>query len=411
MYDNIEIYLKFGRVSRMFLTHESEGTVDLVFKRKQKDYEIQMNHDPISNGEAIKEYLNYMGTMLLYPMLKQCEPVEIIKEYVDKSRHLFWNGSKASSPEERHGFAQEIFTIVLPIIPKDEEVEISEFSYLLGGGKTHLSEASTMGQVERKGRTQEVKTRLFLDLDGKEKVLSNDNKQMALVLANWSDDKKEAYSILSYTGYEEKIKGDKYDCSVIHKAIQINQSHSKVNMNLKKAYHNIKTSHQININSYNGRFSQLLKAMVPGREDGYLFGSGIASKQLGDIKKRYWYRNVIRMEVPELAIILLIDGSGSMHGARRSAALHSSIILHEVLKKQGIMHAIVEHRACFEEPEIEVNILVDFNARDEQKYNLLQLDSGGDNRDALALFWAERYINQNTYCENKLIIVISDGHG
>ena len=71
VYDNIEIYLKFGRVSRMFLTHESEGTVDLVFKRKQKDYEIQMNHDPISNGEAIKEYLNYMGTMLLYPMLKQ----------------------------------------------------------------------------------------------------------------------------------------------------------------------------------------------------------------------------------------------------------------------------------------------------------------------------------------------------
>ena len=39
----------------------------------------------------------------------------------------------------------------------------------------------------------------------------------------------------------------------------------------------------------------------------------------------------------------------------------------------------------------------------------MQLDSGGDNRDALALFWAERYINQNTYCENKLIIVISDG--
>ena len=39
----------------------------------------------------------------------------------------------------------------------------------------------------------------------------------------------------------------------------------------------------------------------------------------------------------------------------------------------------------------------------------MQLDSEGDNRDGLALYWAEKYINQKTFCDNKLIIVLSDG--
>ena len=39
----------------------------------------------------------------------------------------------------------------------------------------------------------------------------------------------------------------------------------------------------------------------------------------------------------------------------------------------------------------------------------MQLKAEGDNRDSLALYWAERYINTKTYCENKLIIVLSDG--
>ena len=87
----------------------------------------------------------------------------------------------------------------------------------------------------------------------------------------------------------------------------------------------------------------------------------------------------------------------------------SCVILHEVLKKQGIEHAIVEHRAHFKDPEIDVNILVDFNARENEKLNIMQLDAGGDNRDGLALYWAEKYINSKTSCDNKLIIVISDG--
>jgi nitric oxide reductase activation protein len=98
-----------------------------------------------------------------------------------------------------------------------------------------------------------------------------------------------------------------------------------------------------------------------------------------------------------------------MQGARRKSAMESAVILHEVLKKQKIQHAIVEHRAAFDRPKVDINILLDFSARDEQKYNLMLLDAANNTRDALALFWAERYISQKTFCEHKLIIVLSDG--
>ena len=149
--------------------------------------------------------------------------------------------------------------------------------------------------------------------------------------------------------------------------------------------------------------------MIPAREEKKLFGSGITSTRLADVKKRYWYRNAEDYGIPDLAVLLLIDGSGSMGGSRKESAMISSVILHEVLKKQGITHSIVEHRAGFNDPIVKVNILVGINAKNEEKFNLMTLSAGGDNRDGLALFWAEKFLNTYTTCTQKLIIVLADG--
>ena len=39
----------------------------------------------------------------------------------------------------------------------------------------------------------------------------------------------------------------------------------------------------------------------------------------------------------------------------------------------------------------------------------MQIDAYGDNRDGLALFWAERYMARNTQSDYRLILVLSDG--
>ena len=228
-------------------------------------------------------------------------------------------------------------------------------------------------------------------------------------LEQFGKDKEITVQLVQDQGQHYSYSGKDYGDSKLHSKIKIEEDHPKINFNHRKAYQNIFNKYRININSYNAKFVQLLKSMAPLTEERQLFGSGISSKHMGDPKKRYWVKKTHGMAVPDLAVLLLVDGSGSMQGERKKAAMNSCVILHEVLKKQGIEHCIVEHRARFEDPEIEVNILVDFNARQDEKLNIMQIDAHGDNRDGLALLWAERYINKHSSCEHKLILVLSDG--
>lgn len=42
---------------------------------------------------------------------------------------------------------------------------------------------------------------------------------------------------------------------------------------------------------------------------------------MGDMKKRIWFRNTRGNEIPDMSVLLLIDGSGSMMGERRKSAM------------------------------------------------------------------------------------------
>ena len=408
VYDNMEFYLRFGRVSRLFASHPSEGTAEKSLKEENQKASV----DPAItyHMELIMEFLHVMCTDLLYPMLGPETPSDELKPYVDQAKPLYMQGSMAPSPDERYAFSKQVFEIILPLVPDIEiEIEDEKLKRRIGGGKTHDPSSSSIGTEPHKGKTQQVTIRLFTDAEGNKRDDLPPLDQIMTTLALYAKDKQVALSILLVDGQTVITHGSDYDCSVMHKGIKVNELHPKVNLLLRKAYMNIYNKYRLNINSYNGRFAQLLKAQVSYREDKYKFGSGILSTRLGDPQKRYWYRNVNGINVPEMAILLLIDGSGSMHGMRQKSAMTSAVILHEVLKQQGILHAIVEHRAGFTRPEIEVNILVNFNARDEEKYNLMQSNAGGDNRDALALYWAERYIHKQSHVDSRLIIVISDG--
>ena len=417
-FDNMEFYLKFGRVSRLFASHPSEGTVNRKFGKmiEAEKEEIaakarEKGEEPPARtaGEQLIDFLNHMVTFLLYPMVRDEAPEDDISDYVEKAKPIFLAGSTAASPKERYEYSSKAFDLIAHLIPPDtEELSIEPIALRLGGSKTHGG-GSTIGEETHEGRSREVMTRLFTDKEGNERKNTPNIEKLMQAVQSFAKDKKASGEILSYEGCFQTFKGNDYDCAVIHKDIKINESRPKINLNLRMAYQNIYNRYKINIRSYNSHFAQIVKAQVSEREEMFQYGSGINSKRLGDIKKRYWYRNAQGEDVPDMAVLLLIDGSGSMYGARRKAAMYSAVILHEVLKAQNITHAIVEHRARGEDPEIDVNILFGFDGRDEEKLNLMQIDAYGDNRDGLALFWAERYMDRNTQNDYRLIIVLSDG--
>lgn len=401
VYDHLELYLTFGRVSRLFANTPCQGTVDRAFREKDAD---------AAEPSAITRYLNYMATFLLYPMVKQEAPDNAVAPYVEQTKPIFIKGSLCGVPSGRHRCSQAVFDLIEPLIPEsDGEIDDDGLKRRLGGLKTHSGDATSIGRCFHRGKICGVARRLFVDADGAALPGRDFSAQFGRAVAQYRNEHAVADKIVFYQGARAETSGEDYDCARIHKGIKIIENKPKINLNLRKAYQNLYEKYHININSYNSRFAQLLKAKIPFREEKKRFGSGISSRMLCDTKKRYWYRNSEEEGVPDLAVLLLIDGSGSMYGERRDSAMTASVILHEVLKKQGIEHCIAEHRAGFEEPAIDVNILVDFHAGEEQKYNLMQIKAEGDNRDGLALYWAERYLGLHSASREKLIVVLSDG--
>jgi len=401
IYDNLELFLQFDRVASLFSIAPIEGTIDRTFRE-----EIGKSSEPL----PFIDYMNYMVVFLLYPMIKQSEPPIEFAEYVERTKQLFLDGSACGNPKERYEYTQKVFDIIEPLIPESEaDIDDDILDKLLPGMKTHSEGDKTTGSFKSEGRSVVVTRRLFTDLEGNTSPKRDFAKQVAVLINEYEKGKDAALKIVQAQAVVVNWQATQFDCAKVHKDIKIIETKPKPNLNMRVAYQNIYNKYHVNINSYNSRFTQLLKARVPVREEKKLFGSGITSTRLADVKKRYWYRNAEDYGVPDIAVLLLVDGSGSMGGSRRESAMISSVILHEVLKKQGITHAIVEHRAGFHEPIVKVNILVDFYPGNEEKLNLMSLSASGDNRDGLALFWAERFMSTRTSCEQRLIIVLADG--
>ncbi len=403
VYDNLERFLLWNRVAMCCANIPSQGTIERAFSALPKQEERET-----SQRVLIADYLEYMARFLLYPMVKQSDPDEALATYVERTKRLFSDGCMCGAADKRYLYTQQIFDIIEPLLTEDENVSSERLELMLPGMKTHSPLSSSIKTWDSAGRNAAVTRRLFTDENGRPIVFDRLNKLIVSELVRFQEEKEAAIKIVTYPGTFDKISGVGFDCAKIHEGIIIEVAKPRINLNLKRAYQNIYNRYHINISSYNARFSQLLKGTVDLREEKQLFGAGIASKRLGDVKKRYWYRTVKGTGVPDIALLLMIDGSGSMSGERRECAIISSVILHEVLCKNNIAHAIVEHRAIYDEPTLRHNILVDFNASDEEKYNLLTLQADEGTREGLSLFWAEKYLLNNV-CENRIIIMISDG--
>lgn len=418
-FDNMNLFLTFGRVSRLFSNTPAKGTIQRKFEEFTGEDDKELSEEEMQiqrNISLIMEFIDYFITMLLYPMVKLEEPSEAIKEYVDKTKGLWLEGSICGDATKRYEYTSKTFDAIEPLIPKIENKNIEKYEYvkrfisvLVGDEKTHSGKDMSINQYSHRGRKAIITRRLFTDLDGN-KISDNYSKQFIYELNKFETDKKQSLKQTLRTTQYWEYTGEELKANAMHKNIKIKVTYPKPNLNMKKAYDNIYNRYKLNINFYNTKFSQLLKGKVDLKEDKFEFGSGIESKRLGDIKKRYWYRQVQGVDVPDVAILFLIDGSGSMEGIKNENAIKSSVILHEVLSKNGIEHAIVEHRAIFGEPLVEHKILVDFNYSKNDKYNILLLNADEGTREGLSLMWAKKYLTEHSNAEHKVVICISDGY-
>ena len=480
-YDNMKFYLRFGRVSAVFV--EDKAQTESV---EEKEKRLASLNEFDKKMELLKEYMNYFISTILYPISPPDEPANILKPYIDESTPLFKAGCINALPNERYKKAQEIFMVIRPLIPSEEEIQKANeeknsdeasdentneavFPPLLSGSNTHSPKNNPMPKPH-KGKPQDVTKSLFgiISVEEKEQTTSEKSPEEPIPKSplellneelqrdteenvgfdlfessdeecelNTSPEKAMPKQIISLDVSEDELKAfmdelaslkadmesaeksekkdyhiyipaSDYKGSTSHKGITIDEFHPAPDKSFKDKYETIYKKFKSSIDSYAGKFLELLKASRTIKEGGYQFGSGIISSKFGDTKKRYWYRNQLELDTPDLAVLILIDGSGSMSGEKQEKAMESALILHEVLKKQDIPHSIIEHNAPGATTKININILIDFFAKQDDKLNILRIDANYCNRDGLALLWAERHLSK-TQAENKLLLVISDG--
>ena len=414
-YDNMEPVLKWFRVAMCCSNIPSQGTIERAFSELPLGKAEEGNDpDGTENPEqALLEYLSYMGVWLLYPMAEPGGPGERISEYVGKTKELFLQGSACGNAGKRYTYTQKIFDVIEPLIPDVPDIDTKIMASILCGTGTHTGENASLEAFESKGRDAVITRKLFTGTDGtpseEEEGKETVKAELVRLVNQFERDAKVSDSQFATPGGSTFVGAESFGAARLHNGIRIEIVRPELNMNLKKAYQNIYHENKLAINTYTYRFAQLLQAETDMQEGKQLFGSHIDSKRLGDVKNRYWSRRSRGVDVPDIAILLLIDGSGSMWGRLREGAMTAAVVLHEVLDKNGIPHAIVEHRAKYGEPLLEHKILVGFGYRKNDKYNILQLEADEGTREGLSLYWAERYLTQNTNAENRVILMISDG--
>jgi hypothetical protein len=415
IYDNLEPHLLWFRCATCFANTKIKSTTELTFARLREEAAPQEPGEtsvPVfPDTRLIQEYLEYMGCFLLLPMVRQGEPAAELLPYVEQTKQLFQAAMFEGDPDCRYGYVRQIFDLVEPLIPAGGEFASEFLRQLLAGQKTQNADDLSIKPFRQKGRKTKVYRGFFDDKD--EPYALSEGKwptdALEAFIGDAGENKEQIQTMLNAPAIRQEYSGKDFDCARIHQGITIRVERPKINFNLRRAYQNIYDQYRININTYNARFAQLLKGAVDEREEKQLFGSGLDTRHLGDVKRRRWYRQTRGAGIPDLAVLLLLDGSGSMSGRLREGAITSSLILHEVLRKNRIQHAIVEHRAIYDEPVLEHNILISFAGREEEKYRLLQLQADEGTREGLSLYWAERYLSEQSFAEHKLILMLSDG--
>ncbi len=126
-----------------------------------------------------------------------------------------------------------------------------------------------------------------------------------------------------------------------------------------------------------------------------------------DIDQRIFYDKTAPRDVPDLAVMIVLDQSGSMDGEKIVAARKTAIILDQFCSELDIPCMILGHTTGWNNVRLFVHR--EFDQVDKKgKYKLASLETYGCNRDGLPLSIGVELLG-NRPEQDKLLILVSDG--
>lgn len=145
-----------------------------------------------------------------------------------------------------------------------------------------------------------------------------------------------------------------------------------------------------------------------GKQTGLYMGRRLDVHSLARDDGRVFCKSTLPNEIPELAIGLLLDESGSMSSARRSTyARASAIILYDFCQALDIPVMVYGHST--NSNGVDLYSYAEFDAIDKlDRYRMMDISARGSNRDGAALRYVAEHLDRRTE-DIRLLILVSDG--
>ncbi len=149
-----------------------------------------------------------------------------------------------------------------------------------------------------------------------------------------------------------------------------------------------------------------------GKQTNLLMGRRLNARALCRNDGKVFYKNSLPNEIPELAVGLLIDESGSMRCSDRCTyARASAIILYDFCQGLNIPVMVYGHSTGYHSGTSSVDLYsyAEFDSFDnDDRYRLMDIDARGSNRDGAALRFVAEQLSKRPETV-KLLILVSDG--
>lgn len=140
---------------------------------------------------------------------------------------------------------------------------------------------------------------------------------------------------------------------------------------------------------------------------GLYSGKRFSSREAYRFDKKTFNRKILPEDIPNMAIGIMVDLSGSMSGTRIQEAIKTVYITYTFCRKLNIPVFVVGHST--NGTRVALYSVVDENSLDDKdKYRIFGMNTYDCNRDGYALRYCLQKL-ENIQAEDKLMLVISDG--
>lgn len=157
---------------------------------------------------------------------------------------------------------------------------------------------------------------------------------------------------------------------------------------------------------------QLKENRRGGKQTGLIMGRRLDAHALCRNDGKVFYKNSLPNEIPELAVGLLLDESGSMCSCDRSSyARASAIIMYDFCQSLGIPVMVYGHSTGYSElgHMVELYSYAEFEGFDhDDKYRMMDIAARDSNRDGAALRYVAEQLSKRPEAV-KILILVSDG--